>query len=340
VYAVNFSEPVTGVDATDFTLTKGGTADGSISSVSGSGSAYTVTVNNITGTGSLRLDLNASGTGIIDGASNAITGGFTTGETYNVSPPDVTPPSVTNILRSSPTQQNTTATTVVYAVNFSEAVNGVDASDFILHKEGTVDGTITTLLGVCSNYTVTVTSITGTGTLRLDLKSSATGIVDAVGNPIAGGFSSGETYIIEQLSNTAAKKENLVNVVENSSIASPGGKKLGIGTQSTTDRDIFSSDASAAPVGKKNKSAGIQATAYPNPFAGAATFRFTLPYNQAYVIKLYDSRGFQLALLERGIGSANMPRNIKIDGSRLPTGSYMVHIQTGSDIKILKLIKQ
>ncbi|MHA4847892.1 hypothetical protein ACX0G7_27265, partial [Flavitalea antarctica] len=130
VYAVNFTESVSGVNATDFTLSASGTANGNISSVAGSGSAYTVTVNNITGTGSLRLDLNSSGTGITDGDNNPITGGFTGGETYNVSPGDLTAPSVASILRSSPTTQNTTATTVVFAVNFSESVTGVNSSDF------------------------------------------------------------------------------------------------------------------------------------------------------------------------------------------------------------------
>ena len=86
-YWVTFSESVTGVDINDFTLTKEETADGTIASMSGSGSFYTVTVNAITGTGSLRLDVISMGTGIQDAAGNALSGGYTSGETYNVSPP-------------------------------------------------------------------------------------------------------------------------------------------------------------------------------------------------------------------------------------------------------------
>ncbi|RTL40027.1 MAG: DUF4347 domain-containing protein, partial [Rhodocyclaceae bacterium] len=83
-YTVTFSENVTGVDTSDFTLTNTGTANGTISSVTGSGSTYTVTVNSITGAGTLRLDLNSSGTGIQDAASNAIATGFTSGSTHTV----------------------------------------------------------------------------------------------------------------------------------------------------------------------------------------------------------------------------------------------------------------
>ncbi|HWJ27741.1 MAG TPA: metallophosphoesterase, partial [Flavisolibacter sp.] len=55
----------------------------SISSVSGTGSVYDIKVN-VTGIGTLGLDLNASGTGITDEAGNAISGGFTEGETYDI----------------------------------------------------------------------------------------------------------------------------------------------------------------------------------------------------------------------------------------------------------------
>ena len=81
-YTVNFSQSVTGVDSSDFSLTAGGTASGHISSISGSGSTYTITVDTLAGDGSLRLDLNSSGTGIQNASSVAIASGYTSGETY------------------------------------------------------------------------------------------------------------------------------------------------------------------------------------------------------------------------------------------------------------------
>jgi uncharacterized protein YbcV (DUF1398 family) len=91
-YTVKFSESVTGVDASDFALTATGTASGTISAVSGSGDTYTVTVNGLSGDGTLRLDLNGSGTGIQNGSSVAISAGYTTGQTYTL---DHTAPSIT-----------------------------------------------------------------------------------------------------------------------------------------------------------------------------------------------------------------------------------------------------
>ena len=76
-FLVTFSESVTNVSVDDFELTFVGVAAGTVASVSGSGSVYTATVNGISGTGSLRLDLKA-GTNITDAAGNsspAFTGG-------------------------------------------------------------------------------------------------------------------------------------------------------------------------------------------------------------------------------------------------------------------------
>ena len=83
-YAVTFDSAVTGVDAGDFTLTSTGTATGTISGISGSGTTYTVDVTGLAGDGTLRLDLKGSGTGIQNGASVAIAGGYTAGQTFTL----------------------------------------------------------------------------------------------------------------------------------------------------------------------------------------------------------------------------------------------------------------
>jgi len=90
---------------------------------------------------------------------------------------------------------------------------------------------------------------------------------------------------------------------------------------------------------KKESATGIQATVYPNPFSNDATFSFTLSHTEKYVIKFYDSRGFQIARIDEGTANANEPKNIKIGGSDLAAGMYMVSIQTSNDIKVLKLGK-
>ncbi|HEY0962524.1 MAG TPA: hypothetical protein VGE69_09215, partial [Pseudomonadales bacterium] len=120
VYRVTFSEAVTGVDVTDFSLTKTGTADGSIASVSAvSGAIYDVTVNSISGAGTLRLDLNNSGTGIADSATNAITAGYTSGQTYSI---DSSAPAVSSV--SVPTNATYGASqNLDFTVNWNENVN-------------------------------------------------------------------------------------------------------------------------------------------------------------------------------------------------------------------------
>src|SRR5206468_5714280 len=90
-FTVTFSESVTGVDTNDFTLTTTGVSGTAVTNVSGGPTIYTVTVKTGTGDGTVRLDLNSSGTGIADLAANGISGGFTGGETYTI---DKTVPTV------------------------------------------------------------------------------------------------------------------------------------------------------------------------------------------------------------------------------------------------------
>lgn len=85
-FTVTFNQAVNGVDAGDFTLTSKGSAAGAIDAVtdSGDGATYTITVDTLGGDGELRLDLNASGTGIESDSKVAITGGYTGGASYQL----------------------------------------------------------------------------------------------------------------------------------------------------------------------------------------------------------------------------------------------------------------
>ncbi|MGY1426553.1 autotransporter domain-containing protein [Lysobacter sp. A289] len=136
-YAVTFSEAVTGVDATDFALAATGTAAGTVAQVATSDSIqYTVTVNGVGGDGSLRLDLNGSGTGIIDGAGN-VAAGFTGGQVYIV---DATAPAVTSV--DVPANGRYLANDVLdFAVHMSEDLD-VDTSGGTPHLELTLGSTL------------------------------------------------------------------------------------------------------------------------------------------------------------------------------------------------------
>ncbi len=110
---------------------------------------------------------------------------------------DAVAPSVSSITRQNPTDAATIASSVVFRVTFSENVNGVDISDFSLTTTGTVAGTIASVSAATgATIDVTVNTISGIGSLRLDLKSSGTGINDTPGNPLSAGFTGGEIYTI------------------------------------------------------------------------------------------------------------------------------------------------
>jgi hypothetical protein len=113
-------------------------------------------------------------------------------------PPGDQPPAVLSLNRHVPTSQNTTATALIFRVTFSEAVKGVDAGDF--QRVGAANGAIAALVAASSSgttYDLSVTGVSGSGVLGVNLKSSGTGITDAAGNPLSGGFT-GQSYIIGQ----------------------------------------------------------------------------------------------------------------------------------------------
>ncbi len=184
-FAVTFSQSVTGVDASDFRLTTSGSvvAGSSPPVVSGSGSTYTVTINGVQGSGSLRLDLVdddsiQSSLGIPLGGVGVHNGSFQ-GQSYSILQ---VYPRVESIARSNPASSSTSASTVSFTVTFNEPVTGVDASDFALAMTGTVTATTPVdVTGSGAIYTVTVNNISGIGTLGLNLLDDGT-IRDAAGN--------------------------------------------------------------------------------------------------------------------------------------------------------------
>ncbi len=82
-FSVTFSEPVSGVDETDFAVAASGVTGAAVTGVSGSDAAYTVSVDTGSGDGTLRLDALDDDT-IRDASNNPLNGGFTTGESYTI----------------------------------------------------------------------------------------------------------------------------------------------------------------------------------------------------------------------------------------------------------------
>jgi hypothetical protein len=169
-----------------------------VTNVTGSGTTYTVTASTGTGDGTIQLRITANLGNIKDALGNAMTAGFTTGDTYTF---DRTGPTVSsiNLVGSTPTN----ATSVQWTVTFGESVTGVDSTDFTLPTTGAVSGAaITNVSGSGATYTVTASTGTGDGTLGLNLADNDS-ITDALGNPLGGpgagnGNFTGQTYTVDK----------------------------------------------------------------------------------------------------------------------------------------------
>jgi hypothetical protein len=207
-WTVTFSEPVTGVDVTDFVLAATGVPGAAISSVTPvDPSTYTVTAGTGGGSGEGTLSLNlVDDDSIADLAGNSLGGpgvnGSAGGGTYVI---DRQAPAVAGITRagSSPTNAGSVAWNVV----FTEDVSGVNAADFSLAKTGTVaTGALTVTPTSDSSYKVTAGSVTGDGDLTLSLVDDDS-IADLAGNALGGagtgnGNLTGQTYAVDRTTPT------------------------------------------------------------------------------------------------------------------------------------------
>ncbi|MFE1813791.1 Ig-like domain-containing protein [Metapseudomonas otitidis] len=195
-FTVNFDEAVT-VDTTGgtprlaITLDTGGTVYANY--VSGSGGTalvfrLTVASGQQDSNGiAVGASLDANGATLRDAAgNNAQTVLNNVGSTAGVLV-DTAAPQVTNIAidGTSPTRD----TTLSFTVTFSEDVSGVDLADFALATSGSASGTLLSLVQVdARTYRVTVSGVTGQGTLGLSLAAAGSGITDTVGNAMANNF--------------------------------------------------------------------------------------------------------------------------------------------------------
>lgn len=203
-WTVLFSRSVTGVDAADFALIAGGSVAGaSITSVTGSGTTWTVNANTGSGDGTLQLNL-VDDDSVKDAASpfTALGGagagnGNAAGQAYAI-----LPPAVTSIDRAgvSPTGPGTA---IAWTVVFSRTVTGVDSADFTLVQGGAVSGaSITSVTGSGTTWTVNANTGSGFGTLGLNLVDNDT-ISDTGGSKLGGtgasnGNFTGQVYDVQQ----------------------------------------------------------------------------------------------------------------------------------------------
>jgi hypothetical protein len=197
-FTVVFSETVNDFATGDVTLS--GTAGATTAMVSGSGTTYNVAVSGMTTSGTVIATIAA---GVATGAGGkANTASTSTDNTVTYDP------NAPTVLSSNRANSNpTNAASVSFTVTFSESVTGVDTNDFALTTTGLTGAAITNVSGGNNVYTVTVSTGSGNGTLRLDVSDNDS-IQDAVGNPLGGAgagngnFTTGQNYDVDKAAPT------------------------------------------------------------------------------------------------------------------------------------------
>jgi gliding motility-associated-like protein len=170
VFVVKFSKPVTGVDASDFSLAFTGTATGTISAISGSGDTYNVTASGVSGEGLMKLNKVANGTGITDGTYAILEGfEFTEGTAYIVGkvPPEVVAGQVlavkTTAVNGDLVGKVTATLNGTGAVDGWAIVAGNDNNEFAIDASGnvTVANSAAFDYAMMPTYTIKVTASNG-----------------------------------------------------------------------------------------------------------------------------------------------------------------------------------
>jgi hypothetical protein len=179
-FDVLFGAPVSGLDVSDFLIDASGVTGAFVTNVTGDADAYTVTVNTGVGDGSVSIDL-ADDESIFDydndplGGIGAGNGDYTTGESYSI---DKTPPVISI---GSPSQADTNGGPVTFNVSYSGASSiNLSWGDITLRSSGTANATIGITNGATITPTVTLSDITGEGSLGVAIGPGSS--ADSVGN--------------------------------------------------------------------------------------------------------------------------------------------------------------
>lgn len=182
-YVVAFSESVSGVDATDFSLVTTGVSGAAITSVEAViGSTYAVTIATGAGSGTIALQLNDDDS--IRNMESLSLGGVGTGNgdflaeaAFSI---DRTRPRVSSIDAEANSASNSSE--ITFVISFSEPVTDFDdAGDVHIEHAGTIHDAIEFTQISDATYEVALSGVTGEGTIRLFVKAGAA--ADFVGNP-------------------------------------------------------------------------------------------------------------------------------------------------------------
>ena len=161
-FDVTFSESVTGVTASNFGLATTGLISGaSVTSVTGTGSTRTVTVDTGSFDGTIRLDL-TSAAGIADSIGNAMSATYSSGGVLTV---DKTPPTAVVVSGSNVTTSSVLLSWTAASDGTGSGVVAYQVYDGVVAVGAPVSGTSTTISGLApgSTHSFTVRALDAAG---------------------------------------------------------------------------------------------------------------------------------------------------------------------------------
>jgi uncharacterized repeat protein (TIGR01451 family) len=321
-FTVNWSEIVNVTGAPQLTINLGATPV-QAAYVAGSGStrltfAYTVQAGDSSNNGISVSAFNLNGGEIKDPANNAATLTLANVSDASQVRVDTTAPDVTSIQRLDATPSH--ADSVRFRITFSEAVNGVGASNFsVTQGSGLSGASLSSLVGSGVFYTATVSGYSGAGALGLDMISN-TGVSDLAGNTLNSASFTGETYAVD----TVPPSVSSVSVPASGSYI-PG---------QTLTFSVNWNEAVSANGGTPRLALTVGAdTRYANYQSGGSTSAFTFAYTvqasdqarQGISIVALDANGATLRD-DAGNDALLMLHNVGSTSGVILRGAYDLHV--------------
>lgn len=175
-FAVRFSEDMQGFDeADDLAITAEG-VDYTWATITGGPALYLVELAGVNGDGTLSLavDLNSD---VTDLAGNAIE----SSEVSDTLTIDNTAPTITGMVNI--TNSPTPAQSIQFGIQFDEPITGLDSAEDLVVTDTQLTFGGVTITGGPQEYTVTLTSVTGNGTVSIEV-NTATDVADEAGNDL------------------------------------------------------------------------------------------------------------------------------------------------------------
>jgi gliding motility-associated-like protein len=244
---------------------------------------------------------------------------------------DGTPPTVVSMARTGANPILTAS--AGFRVILSEDVTGVDLTDFEVILTGTAAGTLSTVAQVdAKTYDITVTGISGQGSIGLNLKDDDS-IIDDAGNKLGGtglgnGSFVGEVYVTNFVPTDLSL--STTSIAENNALSAQ------IGSFTSTDQDATDTHTYALTSGAGDTDNGSFLIAGDKLFAGAV-FNFEAKASYSIKVKTTDNNGGtfekQLTIAINNVNEA--PTNIDLSNNVIDeddTPGLLVGQMTSTDV--------